>query len=639
MLASETAPEAALPIPLAARRPLPGKFLVAGLTPALIALLTFAVFSPALWNDFVEWDDYKNFVENFDYRGLAWKNIRWMFTSAVLAQWIPVSWLTLAVDYRIWGMNPFGYHLTNILIHSANAVLFYLLATSLLRSGTTTTAERPLRIGAASAALFFAIHPFRAESVAWVTERRDVLSGFFFLLTVIAYLRAADGGSHRRRWLTISVGCYALAILSKAMVVTLPAVLLLLDVYPLRRLPWQPGRWRREDARRVWLEKIPYAGLAAFGIAMAVWAMRTAYALTPLDRLPITARIPIVFYGIWFYFWKTAVPVGFSPLHELPAHPSMFDLRFALAAVAVLAISGVVVLVRRRWPAGLAVWTAYVVMLSPVSGALHNGHQLVHDRYSYLPGLGFALIFGGIVAALAAGRLHAAVRPSVRWATTAAGAVALLALAGLTAFQTRIWQDTDTLWRYAIEFEPTCSICYNNLAISLLHRQMPLPAVSLAQHAIMLRPDRHRTHGTLGLALLNLGDAQRAIPEFERVLAHDPGDVTSRNNLAAALVVLGRHRDALPILSAALDLNPRAVEPRTNMALALLGVGAAPSAAIAHLTYALEVQPASAPARFAMIQALIASRQYDRAAAEYDRLLPLDPKLAAQVAPWLIAHW
>ena len=165
--------------------------------PLAIAALTVAVFSPALQYGFILWDDDRNFLNNPFYRGLGWEQIRWAFTSAVMGHWIPVTWLSFGLDHAVWGMDPFGYHLTNILLHAANTALFYLLALRLLRLGLTEASERAITLGAAVAALFFAVHPLRVESVAWITERRDVLSSQFYLLPVLAYLRACATASRR----------------------------------------------------------------------------------------------------------------------------------------------------------------------------------------------------------------------------------------------------------------------------------------------------------------------------------------------------------------------------------------------------------------------------------------------------------
>jgi hypothetical protein len=230
----------------------------------LVALVTFAVFFPALRNEFVNWDDYELLVNNPHYRGLGWEQVRWMFSTFHTGHYQPLSWMTFALDYLIWGMEPFGYHLTNLVLHAANAALFYFLVLRLLSLALSQPPSAPdlgLRTAAGFAALFFSIHPLRVESVAWATERRDVLSGLFFLATILCYLQAmtySNDPSHHARWRNKALIVYGLSLLSKASGVTLPVVLLVLDVYPLRRLGGGPGMWFGPLARRVWWEKVPF---------------------------------------------------------------------------------------------------------------------------------------------------------------------------------------------------------------------------------------------------------------------------------------------------------------------------------------------------------------------------------------------
>src|SRR2546426_882330 len=233
------------------------------LVPVLITLVTFTAFLPALQNRFVTWDDEKNFLDNPHYRGLGWTQLRWMWTTH-LGHYIPLTWMTLGLDYLLWGMNPLGYHLTNLLLHAANAVVFFFVVRRLLTRALPSPAERghALTVSAGFASLVFAIHPLRVESVAWVTERRDVLSGLFYLVTILLYLRASERGERGRGWYWGTVGLFACALLSKAMAVSVPVVLLILDVYPLRRLGGSTGWWS-EPARRVYVEKIPFVLLAA----------------------------------------------------------------------------------------------------------------------------------------------------------------------------------------------------------------------------------------------------------------------------------------------------------------------------------------------------------------------------------------
>src|SRR6266850_2866730 len=249
------------------------------LIPGLVALITFVVFSPALRNGFVNWDDFETIVENQNFRGFTWSHLRWMFTTFHLGHYQPLSWLTFSLDYLLWGVEPFGYHLTNILLHSANALLFYFVTRRLLAIAAPISNAVVLHLAAGFSALIFAIHPLRVESVAWATERRDVLSGFFLLLTVLSYLKAVGPEMSRTgwgRWIAVSAVLYVLSLLSKASGMTLPLVLVVLDVYPLRRLGGGVGKWFGGGVRRVWLEKLPFFIAAVATGAVALTAQQRA---------------------------------------------------------------------------------------------------------------------------------------------------------------------------------------------------------------------------------------------------------------------------------------------------------------------------------------------------------------------------
>src|SRR5213083_1116579 len=333
--------------------------------PLVIAFSTFAAFLPTLQNQFVSWDDDKNFLENPHYRGLGWTQLRWMWTTH-LGHYIPLTWMTLGLDYLLWGMNPFGYHLTSLLLHAANAVVFFFVVHRILTLALPSPSEHgyALAVSSGVAALVFAIHPLRVETVAWVTERRDVLSGLFYLVTILLYLRACEGEERGRRWYSLAVATFVLALLSKSMVVNLPIVLLILDVYPLRRLGGGIGWWS-EPARRVYVEKIPFVLLAAAASAIAVMAQSSVHAAASLAQLSVPGRVAISTYGLSFYLWKMVVPVNLSPFYER----GLIDpwaTPFLLSYGGLVAITALAWARRRRWPGLPATWLAYVVVLLPV---------------------------------------------------------------------------------------------------------------------------------------------------------------------------------------------------------------------------------------------------------------------------------
>src|SRR5947207_12517840 len=356
--------------------------------PLAVAVLGFLAFLPALGAEFVNWDDEVSFLRNIHYRGLGPAQLHWMFTTPFLGHWSPLTWLTWSLDYVLWGMNPFGYHLTSVMIHAMNVALFSLVARRLLAQGFGAPPSSPVIVaGAVFAALAFGIHPLRAESVAWISGRRDVLCATFYLAATLAYLRGvAGGGAIAPRWWGVSVVAFAAALLSKASAMTLPLTLLLIDLYPLRRrrVGWWP----------LIAEKLPYAALAAAAGFMALVARQEGGNITDYGRYGPGARIALTAYTLWFYPWKSLWPSGLSAGYELPARISLAEPRFVLALGAVVVITAALIRLRRRWPAGLTAWVASAIVLAPISGVVHSGEQLAADRYSYLSCFGLALLAG-----------------------------------------------------------------------------------------------------------------------------------------------------------------------------------------------------------------------------------------------------
>ena len=416
---------------------------------AAVIALTLVAFLPVLGNGFIpNWDDALNFLDNPHYRGLGPAQLRWMFTTFHAGHYIPLTWLSLGLDYLLWGLRPGGYHLTSLLLHTATALAFYFVSLRLLRLALPpATTPAALRWGAALAALLFAVHPLRVESVAWATERRDVLSGLFYVLALLCYLKAFDPAPAARLrlplWYGLTLACFAAAVLSKSIAVTLPVTLLVLDVYPLRRLGG-PAGWR---APRPWLEKLPFFALSAAVAAVAFLAMLPLGNALSVADMGLGLRVFLSVYGLAFYLFKTVLPLDLSPLY--PVFVTITWWHFAVVAGTAL----VAVLMRRRWPAFTAVWLVYAITLAPVLGFFHNGPQAVADRYSYLACLGWALLAGGAVAWSWSGAR----------VVRAVAAIIVVVLVMLTAQQVRVWRDSVSLWSYAVALEPGNRIARINL--------------------------------------------------------------------------------------------------------------------------------------------------------------------------------
>ena len=574
--------------------------------PCLVFVLAFVTFLPALRADFVNWDDYDNVVKNAGVHGLGRSQLEWMWTGTVLGHWIPMTWMSFGLNYALGGLQPRGYHLLNLLLHAATATLLFFIGRRLLRAAGAANTEPALSVGAACAALLFAVHPLRVESVVWVTERKDVLCGLFFMLAVLAYLRAVEGSTLRRGFMYASLAAFAAALLSKAAAMPLPAVLLLADVYPLRRV-------RALGWRRCLLEKLPWAAVAAIGGGVALMVVLRNTRVTAYETYGLGARIAMTAYTFMFYPVRWLWPVQLIPLYELPLEVHLSSPRFLVPAIAFVAVSAVLVALRRVFPGGLAAWTLSVLMLLPISGIVHAGRQLAHDRYSYLSGLGFALLAGGGIARLldtrARGRVSAVI---VRSAL--AGVAAVLLVLALGAWdQSKIWQDSETLWRWSVSIDPECSSCWNNLGTALLTQHRDPEAEVAFRRGFALRPRRSDLASNIAVAL----DGQRKYREAEDMLRLA---LRLEPNLTAALANLGtvyaqqdRYAESLPYYRQAFAQDPGFVDLAPNYVLALIARAAEEQkagrtlVAVTLLHEALAVKPGDARAQ-RQLQALLAER-------------------------------
>jgi tetratricopeptide (TPR) repeat protein len=615
--------------------------------PLLVGAVSAIAFLPGLDGQFLNWDDSVNFLGNTDYRGLGWHQIRWMFTTALMGHYIPLTWVTLGANYVVGGMNPWGYHLLSLLFHAANAALFCVVARRLLSAAGA--AEPATSWAAAFAALLFGVHPLRVESVVWITERRDVLCGLFFLLAVLAYLRGVEaGGLLRGRWRVLSLLAFAAALLSKAAAMPLPLALLVLDAYPLRR---QALGWRR-----LALEKAPFAMLSAVAAAIALLVLPRAGAVTGYDRYGPLARLGMVGYSLAFYPRKFLWPNDLAPLYELPSRVDLTEWRFAASLAAVVIVSAALILARRRWPAGLAAWTYSALMLLPISGIVHSGHQLAHDRYSYLSGLGFALLGGAAVAWVMALRERGRIRPFMTGVLAVSAALGIAGLAAGSWGQSYTWRDSETLWRWAVDVDPGCAVCRLNLGEAVIKDAATGEArlgeaERLLRDAIRLKPDYAEPYYNLGTALLvqkRYGEAELALRVFVRLA---PARAVGPERLGLLYLVQGRYAEALPHLRQAALMRGGAVppagagEPGLTEALGLLSdtpetlvfVGRVlveqgrSAEAIPPLRRAAALDPTAAAAPYWLAQAYRAAGDSQREQEALASLRALDPALAARM--------
>jgi tetratricopeptide (TPR) repeat protein len=594
---------------------LPGRLL-----PIFIALLTVAVFLPVLHNGFVGFaDDDNNLLRNTNYRGLGWTEIRWMFTTLYMTLYRPLAWLTYGFDYMVWGLNPAGFHATSLIFHAANSALVYAIAAILYRLAQGNEAVRRVprvQFAAALAALLFALHPMTAETVAWASARGDVVAALFIFASVYLYLRAAESLSSRR-WLLAAWLCYALSLLSKAAGISYPIVLAALDIYPLRRFAEAPKtKWSGPQARRIWLEKLPFLALSVAAALVAVIG-KTGYISEYRPWLNVTRSA----YSLLFYLGKMALPRDFSIIYPVPTPAELARWPIAAYPLIILAITIAAVLTRRRCPGLAVLWASYVAWLLPVSGIVKYGYQLVSDRYAYLPLAMCAIGFGALTLSLWESSWRSAVFAS---AVTAA----LVVLSLMTWDQTQIWHDPERLFRRAIAVAPRSALAHRYLAAALMNEGRPNEAVNHYRHALAIA-DYPEGHLELADALSLEGQTDAAAAEYRAAIRSDPLFLDAWQSLGAMLVRHGRIDEAIAEYREAVKTEPAFVEGHNNLGLLLASRGKIDDA-IREYRDAIRLKPDFALAHANLGDALLLQRNVPEAMTELETAVKLDPSSSAQ---------
>ena len=601
----------------------------------VLLLAVGLVFGRAVWYEFIEMDDSLDVYENPHITGgLTAEDVRWALVNRHAGVWMPSTWISHMLDCQVYGLAPGGHHLTNVLLHAATAVLLFLV----LRQMT-----RRLWPGAFVAAVF-ALHPLRVESVAWVTERKDLLSGLFFMLALAAYVSYV-----RHRFSLVSLARYmavivffVLGLTAKPMLVTLPFVLLLLDYWPLGR--WNapvtkcsdPGemetetttseaapqrrqdapaalRWRLRTTTRLLLEKVPLLAVTALSCVMTVWAYGSYGVELFEQQFSWSWRIGnalvsyVGYLGMLFYPVRLALPYTSASL-DLP-------LPKVLGAVGLLVVLTLVaVATRRKHPYLLVGWLWYLGMLVPVIGIIGFGLQVMGDRFTYLPQIGLCLaLTWGLADTLRSWPLRRVVCPFF--------AVLLLAvLMGCTRHQMSFWRDNVTLWNHTLACTSRNTLAHLCLGNTFVHLGQMDKAINQYQAAIAIDPDYALSHCNLGIALASLGRLEEAIEEYQRTLNLQPNNALAHNNLAHSLSIQGRFDLAMSHCREALRIDPRLAEAHFNIANICYCRGRFDEA-IQEYQQALGVNPDLAIVHYPLARALAERGRLDEAIAEYGKAL------------------
>jgi tetratricopeptide (TPR) repeat protein len=577
----------------------------AGICIVLVALV-WIVFGQTLRHSFVNFDDGAYVYRNFDIRqGITLQQVRWAFTQPVAGNWHPLTMLSHMLDCRIYGVQPWGHHLTNTLLHT-----FSVLALFLTLQAMTGAIWRSVVV-----ASIFAVHPLHVESVAWIAERKDVLSGLFFMLTLAAYF-----GYCRRpgfgKYCLVAV-LFALGLMSKPMLVTVPFVLLLVDYWPLRR--------HQTAAASIWgrrftgwslliLEKAPLAVLSAVASAIA---LLTQHPDRNAVNLPLTWRFANAWVSIGIYLRQTFLPRDLACFYPHPLR-SLSGLQIALSIALIVVITVLVWILRRRFPYLIVGWFWFVGMLVPVLGIIQVGNQAYADRYTYLPQIGLGLGVTWAVADLLA---------TVRYREVVLGGIsvtAIIALAWGARIQTSYWRSSETLWEHTAAVTPENENAEEHLSDAYLEKGRVDDAVAAARRAVNRRPDSADAQGVLGAALARSGILDEALEHLEKAAQLNPKLARVHFNLANTLVARGQITDAISNYETELQLYPNFPEGHNNLANALLRTGKIDQA-LEHVQTALQLNPNYPEAHNNLAIALSQKGQMREAVAEWNKALAIDP--------------
>jgi protein O-mannosyl-transferase len=573
-----------------------------------LAVMTSAIYAQVIGHQFIAFDDNRYIEENpMVNRGVTLAGFAWAFTTFHAANWHPLTWIAHMVDSQLFGMNAGGHLLVNALIHVANTLLVFWF---LLR---TTHARWPSALVAA----LFALHPLHVESVAWAAERKDTLSTFFGLLSLIAYVGYTTSPSPKR-YAFVAV-MLALGLMAKPMLVTWPFVMLLLDYWPLRRFDINS---RSELGARVWplvWEKLPLFILVAVSAVITFVAQSHAGAVQGFTRLPIESRLSNALVSYAKYFLLTFWPHDLAIYYPYAA-AGIPAWQIIGAAFLLIGITAFCFLQRKERPYLFVGWLWFLGTLVPVIGLVQVGEQAMADRYFYVPSIGLfvALVFGLADVAKTRG--------FVPWLSAATVSVVLLVLATLTNAQIDRWSDSFTLFKHALavtppnapienslgyalrrsgrydegaaHFEKALQIKPNdylsllNVGVARLHQGRLLEAIEYSRAAIRLQPDAPKGHHLLGMALAKQNRNEDALDELRRAAELAPQDADIRNDLGTVLIQLGRIPEAIDQLHEALWLYPNSAPAHANLGLALLASGK-PRESIPEFEAALHFRPES----------------------------------------------
>ena len=529
-----------------------------------IFLIALIFFIPSLFNGFVDWDDMPLILMNEDFRGMGIKQLKWMFTTFYMSHYQPLSWLSLSADWLIWGLNPFGYHLANVILHSISAALLY--KTAFMLFSRENIEKKYITAGAAAAALFFALHPLRAESVSWITERRDVLSAVLFFLALFMYVRKFPvyGNRHGEETKVNLIPCFAVyiaACLAKSMAVTLPAVFLLLDFYPLRRITlknvFSAGK------RNVIAEKIPFFVFAAALSVFYYFVVGKAIDVPYIDSYMPSFQKAV--YAYWFYIVKMIFPYGLSPVYVPPENG--YFLCNAAGGLMLAILVAAAWMRRKNFPAFITALLYYAGTLFPVCGLLNGAPVPAADRYTYIPSAGPALLAGYVFAYLLSENKPFVIDNVLfRKISAVLLSVFLIAISCLGIRQQFFWKGSTSVWQRVASVQPRSAIAWNNLASIAFAKGDKEKAEKLMLKALSLAPEDFNIHFYSANLYRLLNRNSEALAEYAKVTKMAPTYYEAYIRKAETEASEGLAAEAEKTLRKAAEIRPQYPQAWYNLA-------------------------------------------------------------------------
>ncbi len=566
-----------------------------------LAISAAVAYLPVLKADFINYDDPQYVTSNpYVMLGLSLDGIRWAFTSIHSSNWHPATWLSLMLDRQLFGPEPAAFHFVNLLLHIINSILLFIV---LYRF---TKAIWP----SAFVAALFALHPLHVESVAWIVERKDVLSTLFWLLTMLAYIRFVEQPTKKRYFAILAA--FVFGLMAKPMLITLPFVLLLLDYWPLDRIG-------KKTFRALLLEKIPLFVLSAISCCITFFAQKTGGAVSTLRIFSFSARLTNSIVSYTGYIAKMLYPFSLSIFYPHPGNHLLLW-QVVLSAVILLAISVITISLARTRKYLLVGWLWYLGTLIPVIGLVQVGAQAMADRYTYVSLTGLFIMIAWSVRDITAQWKYGKVILAI------ASVLLFIFLIPLTYRQASYWRDSITLFQHAVNVTANNDVAYGNLGVALAETGRLDEALVNFQQALKIRPKDPEANFNIAETLAKQGKSDEAALWYNKVLKLKPGDVHTYISLAAAKIQQGRFEEAIVLCREGLSYNPEKTQLYSNLGLALLQMGKIDEA-IAELETAVKLG-ADAMAYNNLAMAVSSKGKYDAAIEYYHKSIRLDPQNA-----------